>query len=87
MLVAQGFGKGSGSSSVFALARYRASGKLDLSFSGDGKQLTKFGSGDRRRSHQIYDAALQADGRIVATGLASPVLNQWDVGLARYLTL
>lgn len=85
-IVLAGFGAGFGSSSVFALARYRAGGKLDLSFSGNGKQLTKFGSGDRRRIHQIYDAALQADGRIVATGLASSVLNQWDVGLARYLT-
>lgn len=85
-IVLAGFGAGFGSSSVFALARYRAGGKLDLSFSGNGKQLTKFGSGDSRRSHQIYDAALQADGRIVATGLASSVLNQWDVGLARYLT-
>jgi uncharacterized delta-60 repeat protein len=85
-IVLAGFGAGFGSSSVFALARYRAGGKLDLSFSGNGKQLTKFGSGDSRRSHQIYDAALQADGRIVATGLASSVLNEWDVGLARYLT-
>jgi uncharacterized delta-60 repeat protein len=77
---------GRGASGVFALARYRTSGKLDLSFSGDGKQLTTFGSGDKRRQHMVFDAALQADGRIVAAGLASPVLNQWDVGLARYMT-
>jgi uncharacterized delta-60 repeat protein len=77
---------GFGASDVWALARYRSGGKLDPSFSGDGKKLTQFGSGDSRRVHQIYDAALQADGRIVATGLASSVLNQWDVGLARYLT-
>jgi uncharacterized delta-60 repeat protein len=86
-IVLAGFGAPVGTSSgAFALARYRTGGKLDLSFSGDGKQLTKFGSGDRRREHHIYDAALQADGRIVAAGIASPVLNEHDVGLARYLT-
>jgi uncharacterized delta-60 repeat protein len=85
-IVLAGFGEGLGSSSVFALARYRTGGKLDLSFSGDGKQLTKFGSGDSRRLHQIYDAALQADGRIVAAGTVSMALNQRDVGLARCMT-
>jgi Domain of unknown function (DUF5122) beta-propeller len=77
---------GVGASGVLALARYRAVGKLDLSFSGDGKQLTTVRFGRQRRQHAIYDAALQADGRIVAAGLASPVLNDWGGGLARYLT-
>jgi uncharacterized delta-60 repeat protein len=67
----------------FGLARYRASGRLDLSFSGDGKQRTRFGT-----NHQDYgfDAALQADGRIVVVGSVTPLVNGYDVGLARYLT-
>jgi uncharacterized delta-60 repeat protein len=67
----------------FGLARYRSSGKLDLSFSGDGKQRTRFGT-----NHQDYgmDSALQADGRIVVVGSVTPLVNEYDVGLARYLT-
>ena len=70
-------------SADFGLVRYRASGKLDLSFSGDGKVRTKFGT-----KHQDYgfDAILQADGRIVVAGAVAPVVNGYDVGLARYLT-
>jgi len=86
-IVLVGWGAPPGTSSGdFALARYRTGGKLDLSFSGDGKQLTPFGSGDKRREDQAYDAALQANGGVIAAGVASPVLNAHDVGLARYLT-
>jgi uncharacterized delta-60 repeat protein len=65
----------------FGLARYRASGRLDLSFSADGKQRTRFGT-----NHQDYgfDVALQADGRIVVVGSVTPLVNEYDVGLARY---
>ena len=47
----------------FALARYNASGSLDTSFSGDGKQTTEFGGEDRANG-----VALQGDGKIVAVG-------------------
>ena len=52
----------------FGLARYNPDGSLDTSFSGDGLQTTDFlfGAGDAAN-----DVAIQADGRIVAVGLAS----------------
>lgn len=66
----------------FGLARYRPNGNLDLSFSVDGKQRTRFGT-----NHQDYgfDAALQSNGRIVVVGAVTPLVNQYDIGLARYL--
>jgi uncharacterized delta-60 repeat protein len=57
----------SGSSLVFALARYNANGTLDTSFGSGGKVTTNIGSGDE----VIHDVAIQADGRIVAIGSAS----------------
>jgi uncharacterized delta-60 repeat protein len=66
----------------FGLTRYRAGGKLDLTFSGDGKVRTHFGT-----NHQDYanDVALQADGRIVVAGSVTRTVNGYDFGLARYL--
>ncbi|MCA3749091.1 MAG: hypothetical protein IN808_08140, partial [Rubrobacter sp.] len=60
----------------FALARYRANGNPDTTFSGDGRLTTDFGSA----SDVAYGLALQADGRIVAAGQTS----QSDFALARY---
>ena len=47
----------------FAVARYKSSGALDPSFSGDGKVITSFSTGGL-----ALDIALQPDGRIVAGG-------------------
>ena len=62
----------------FALARYNSDGKLDLTFSGDGKMTTNFSS--------AFDAALgiavQADGKLVAAGHAGFA----RFALARYNT-
>lgn len=66
----------------FALARYRRSGRLDLSFSGDGKLRTAFGTNDLAYG---FDAGLDPEQRIVVVGDVNP-LNGYDVGLARYLT-
>jgi uncharacterized delta-60 repeat protein len=60
----------------FALARYRADGSLDASFSGDGKQTTDFGGLDDGAT----GIAIQSDGKIVAVGKASI----GDFALARY---
>ena len=60
--------------SDFELARYDASGTLDPSFSGDGRQTTDFG-GDEFG----YGVALQPNGRIVAFGKAASAF-----ALARY---
>jgi uncharacterized delta-60 repeat protein len=61
----------------FALARYKANGSLDKSFSGDGRQTTNFGGlGD-----VATGVALQGDGKIVAVGSGGP---GEDFALARY---
>lgn len=47
-----------------ALARYRAGGGLDTTFSGDGKQVTDFGGG----SNGSAGIVIQPDGKIVLAG-------------------
>jgi uncharacterized delta-60 repeat protein len=70
------------SNSKFALARYNSDGTLDTTFSGDGKQTTDFTSG--------FDfgntLTLQADGRLVAGGVAVRSASRGDFALARYNT-
>ncbi|MGZ4308066.1 MAG: Ig-like domain-containing protein [Gaiellaceae bacterium] len=69
----------------FALARYNTDGSLDTSFDGDGKLLTDVspvGAGGRG-----YALALQADGKLVAAGIARDTLASTvsdDFGLARF---
>ncbi len=48
----------------FALARYQSNGLLDTTFSGDGIVITKAGDDHS----QLYDLALQPDGKILAAG-------------------
>jgi uncharacterized delta-60 repeat protein len=56
-----------GGSDDFALARYRKNGTLDLSFDGDGKVTTDFGTdGD----DEAAGVAVQKDGKIVTVGRA-----------------
>jgi uncharacterized delta-60 repeat protein len=64
----------------FALARYTPSGRLDPSFSGDGKVITGFRSG---RHDVAYAVALQADGKIVVAGVSNGSGTN-DFALARY---
>jgi uncharacterized delta-60 repeat protein len=53
----------------FALARYNPDGSLDKTFGGDGKVMTRFfGRDGRPDSADANAAALQSDGRILATG-------------------
>jgi len=59
----------------FALARYNPDGSLDPNFSGDGKQMTNFGSGDGATG-----VALQG-GKIVTVGFGGSLR---DFALARY---
>jgi uncharacterized delta-60 repeat protein len=66
----------------FALARLNANGSLDTSFSGDGRQTTSFSEGG---FDGATDVAIQANGRIVAVGVASGGgATGDDFGLARY---
>ena len=66
----------------FALARYRASGELDRTFSDNGKKRTRFGANNQDSGN---DLTLQPDGRIVVAGSATLVFDSYDFGLARYL--
>jgi len=69
---------GPGSGLSFAVARYRADGTLDPTFSGDGKQTTDF-AGDGI----AHGVALQGDGKIVVVGDANGG-GTFDFALARY---
>lgn len=62
--------------SRFALDRYRADGSVDRTFSGDGKQTTRFGAGDS----EGRGLALQSDGKLVVGGSAAAT----SFALARY---
>jgi len=73
-----------GGVSNFILARYNSDGSLDTGFGLNGKVFTDFPS----TKAEVYDLALQADGKIVAAGLSgdggsSPNTN---IALARYNT-
>ncbi len=73
-------GSNSGGSASFALTRYLSDGSLDTSFGSVGKVVTDFDS-------SAYDAGfsvtLQADGKIVVTGVIS-MLGGGDFAIARY---
>jgi uncharacterized delta-60 repeat protein len=68
-----------GYSYVFGLARYMTGGSLDASFDGDGKVQTAEGN------YGGCGIALQADGRIVATGSDFNGVNS-DFAVVRYNT-
>jgi uncharacterized delta-60 repeat protein len=67
----------------FAVARYTSAGKLDATFSGDGKATTNFIGRDEARGISITPG-----GKIVVAGIAhieaSPAASR--IALARYLT-
>ncbi len=69
-----------GSDTDFAMARYNPDGSLDISFDGDGKVTTDFGSDD-----YCYDIALQSDGKIVVAGYVIDSSGD-NFALARYNT-
>lgn len=67
----------------FIIARYNTNGSRDNSFSGDGKQTTKFAS-----SAYATAVALQNDGKIVVAGYTSSINDMGetnaDFAVARY---
>jgi uncharacterized delta-60 repeat protein len=69
-----------GLDATFALARYTTDGSLDTSFGGDGKVTTDFTA----RIDGAHDVALQADGAIVAAGIAGSSKHTGTFALARY---
>lgn len=66
---------------LFALARYKANGRLDKTFSRDGRQTIDFGS----FSQTAYKVLVQPDGKIVAVGYANTESSDSDFLLARCL--
>src|SRR6266571_3983905 len=65
----------------FALARYDADGRLDLTFGVNGKVVTDVGNAH----NNAFAVALQPDGRIVIAGQVQPNSSSSDFALARYL--
>jgi len=55
------------SRSDIALARFDGDGSLDMSFSGDGKQITDFGAGTDSTAAAV---AIQPDGKILVANMA-----------------
>jgi uncharacterized delta-60 repeat protein len=78
-IVAAGFA--GGANTTFALARYDTDGTLDTSFGGDGRVTTNFTAG----FDAAFALALEADGKIVAAGLAGAADTKF--ALARYLVV
>jgi uncharacterized delta-60 repeat protein len=72
-------GNSSGGAFTFALARFTANGTLDPSFGTGGIVLTRIG-----RYSSAEDVAVQADGKILAAGEASPTGDNETFALARY---
>jgi uncharacterized delta-60 repeat protein len=64
----------------FAIARVNASGTLDTTFSGDGRQITDFGGSDSGNA-----VALQPDGKIVVAG-SKRTTSDGYFAVARYNT-
>ena len=62
----------------FLMLRFLTDGTMDLSFSGDGKQITDFGADE-----SIEALALQPDGKIIAVG-STLSGAQADFAIARY---
>lgn len=62
----------------FALMRYQKNGKLDKSFSEDGKLTTDFGFNDFAQA-----VAIQNNGRIMVAGGTTSITN-WDYAIAQY---
>lgn len=67
----------------FALARFEADGRPDVSLGDLGRVLTSFAGGDAAAGAM----ALQADGKIVTAGGGGPCTPHCEFTLARYLRL
>jgi uncharacterized delta-60 repeat protein len=80
-IIVAGFANGN-ERARFALARLTPLGRLDSTFSRDGKQTTAFGL--PTQVAYAFDVALQSDGRIVAAGQAFAV-GGFDFAATRYL--
>lgn len=81
-IVVGGYARTTGNSSALALARFDSSGNLDTGFGTGGKVVTQITA----NFDQVHGLALQADGKIVATGGANNVNFNSNLALVRYNT-
>ena len=80
IVVAGVFGSGGGANAKFGLVCYNSDGTLDTGFGGDGKVATDI----TLKQDQAIGVALQADGKVVAAGIAGQSGANPRFGLARY---
>ena len=73
-------GRGAGNGGRFLLVRYRRNGRLDRTFSGDGKKFVNFTAGE----DYAFALSLQGDGKIVAAGAARVWSNRATFAIARF---
>jgi uncharacterized delta-60 repeat protein len=78
-LVAAGYSSKGNGATRFAVARYKTDGRLDPSFSDDGKKLTEFRGDDAG----AYKVVIQENGKAVAAGYIYADKDR-DFALARY---
>ena len=71
-----------GTNREFALVRYNTDGSLDTTFGSGGKVTTPVDAGDA----EAYSVALQADGKIVAGGIAENASGKKVFAVVRYNT-
>jgi len=71
---------------VWALARFRADGGADRSFSGNGVRTTEFGRVFTDDDQQAVAVAVEGDGRAIVAGIPAVTTSAGaGIGLARYL--
>jgi len=79
-IVAVGFSDMSGSE-IISVVRYRPGGRLDTTFSGDGKVFTRLGN----VLSQAYSVAIQPNGKIVISGQScNSYMHICDAAVVRY---
>jgi uncharacterized delta-60 repeat protein len=64
----------------FAVARFRPNGKLDPTFSGDGRKTIAVPGGENDSG---YAVEIQRDGKIVVAGESSVTPTSWELAVAR----
>jgi uncharacterized delta-60 repeat protein len=68
-------------SGAFTVLRYNADGTPDATFGSAGQVNVKF---SKSSTDDVYNVALQADGKIVAVGETNNGGSTWDLGLVRF---
>ncbi len=81
-IVVTGFATQSPTKDTLLVARFTRSGKLDPTFSGDGRETIPFPGRPESGGESL---AIQANGRIVAAGSAAPGMTSGDMAVVRLM--